>query len=72
LPAFNETTDLPEVDPSDFESSDETAEIDFDAETAGDNGTDPEHPVYGSYDMEAERDYFRGGEADYYQREDGS
>jgi hypothetical protein len=70
--------DPTEIDPTDYESSDELAEIDFDVEIPEDSGLEPEHPVYGSYDAEAESEYRRGldqlneGETPYYQEDDGA
>ena len=71
MPAFDELpeTDAPEVDPSDFESSDELGEINFDVETTGDSGEETEEPTPEPFDS---GDCAWSGEPDYYQREDGS
>jgi len=56
MPPFEvETPADVEIDYGEY-SEEECAEIDFDVEA--------EHPIYGSFDIE--------GEADYYQRDDGN
>jgi hypothetical protein len=67
LPAFDE---LPEIDPSDYESSDELGEIDFDVAARRElESMEQEMPAPEPFDS---GDCAWSGEPDYYQREDGS